>query len=152
MSGSNEVYEANWIGGCIDEWNYRNQNMFVILICLNNSKNVIDEIKSFINKIRAFHEVYGITQNTETKNYMVVFNNKYKQYNHICNAMHFLQNFGNWTSGDSDIDNFIQNSQLSDHSYYKCNALEWIPYNKLHKIAEVNIANWIDGYIYIWDN
>src|SRR5581483_4254228 len=30
-----------------------------------------------------------------------------------CNSKHFQQNFKNWTSGNSDIDKFIQESQLN---------------------------------------
>ena len=29
-----------------------------------------------------------------------------------CNANHFQQNFKNWTSGNHDVDEFIQNTQL----------------------------------------
>jgi hypothetical protein len=75
-----------------------------------------------------------------------------------CNAKHFQQNFKNWTSGNDDIDKFIQETQLSAESFYK--VLEWIPYNRFCNIeyiaaggfSKVYKANWIDGYIYKWDN
>ncbi|RIA85007.1 kinase-like domain-containing protein [Glomus cerebriforme] len=75
-----------------------------------------------------------------------------------CNAKHFQQNFENWTSGNDDIDKFIQNAQLSAVGYYK--VLEWIPYDRFYKFeyiakggyGKVYKANWIDGYIGYWDD
>jgi hypothetical protein len=76
-----------------------------------------------------------------------------------CSAIHFQQNFVNWTSGNDDIDKFIQNSQLSTHEKYKVfkNALEWMPYNKFYDIKyiadkKVYQANWIDGRLSYWSN
>ncbi|POG67170.1 kinase-like domain-containing protein, partial [Rhizophagus irregularis DAOM 181602=DAOM 197198] len=74
-----------------------------------------------------------------------------------CNTKHFQQNFKNWTSGNNDIDKFIQDTQLSATNYEK--VLEWIPYNKLYDIeyiakggfGKVYKAKWIDGYIRSWD-
>jgi hypothetical protein len=70
-----------------------------------------------------------------------------------CNAKHFRQNFENWSSGNEDIDKFIQDAQLSANSYHK--AIEWIPYDRLYNIKHIasggfgNVysANWVDGYI-----
>src|SRR3989337_2202929 len=102
-------------------------------------------------------ELYGITQDLKTKNYMVVLNFKCKICNKICNALHFHQNFGNWTSGNNDIDKFIQDTQLSVHSYKVSNALEWIPYDRFTNIKCIIItekyrANWIDGNISYWND
>jgi hypothetical protein len=77
----------------------------------------------------------------------------------ICYAIHFQQNFINWTSGNDDIDKFIQNTQLSVHNitYYVFEkALEWIPYDRFYNIKyvaekEVYRANWIDGRIIYWN-
>ena len=102
------------------------------------------------------HEFYGVTQNPETKIYMVVLNKKCKKCNCICNAIYFQQNFKNWTSSNNDIDKFIQDSQLSEHTKYVENALEWIPYNRFYDIkyiaeGEFGKANWIDGKIVKWN-
>ena len=75
-----------------------------------------------------------------------------------CNAKHFQQNFEKWTSGNVDIDKFIQDTQLSANYRYK--VLEWIPYDRFYDIeyiakggfGKVYKANWIDGYIRKWDN
>jgi hypothetical protein len=79
--------------------------------------------------------------------------------NCVCNSIHFQRNFNNWTSSNKNIDKFIQITQLSDHEYYKYQALEWIPYNRLHDIihvaesksSKIYRANWIDGCINKWD-
>jgi hypothetical protein len=78
--------------------------------------------------------------------------------NYICNSIHFQRNFINWTSGNNDIDKFIQSTQLSAHERVS-DALGWIPYDRFHNIkyiadSEFNntyIANWIDGCINKWD-
>ena len=70
-----------------------------------------------------------------------------------CNAKHFQQNFSKWSSGNVDIDKFIQDTQLSANKYEK--VLEWIPYDRFYDIeyiakggfGKVYRANWIDGYI-----
>src|ERR1700729_4119445 len=74
-----------------------------------------------------------------------------------CNEKHFQQNFENWTSGNVDIDKFIQDIQLSAN---KNKVLEWIPYDRFYDIeyiakggfGKIYKANWIDGYIFSWDN
>ena len=80
--------------------------------------------------------------------------------NCICNTKHFQQEFNYWTSGNNDINKFIQDTQLSAHSNYNLlKTLEWIPYNKFYNIkyitkdefSKVYRANWIDGYIVSWD-
>ena len=75
-----------------------------------------------------------------------------------CSAKHFQQNFKKWTSGNDDIDKFIQHTQLSANCYGK--VLEWIPYDRFYDIkfiakggfGNVYKANWIDGRISSWDN
>ncbi|CAB4429303.1 unnamed protein product [Rhizophagus irregularis] len=152
-------YKANWIDGNISYWHHDNQNweredqnMIVELKKLNNPKDIALE---FINKV---NKAYGITQNPETKDYMVVLNEKCKECDYICYSKRFQQNFNNWTSGNDDIDKFIQDTQLSAHKDVK-NILEWIPYDKFYDIkyiaeggfGKVYRANWIDGYMNKWD-
>ena len=75
-----------------------------------------------------------------------------------CNAKRFQQNFKNWTSGNDNIDKFIQHTQLS--ADYSFKVLEWIPYDRFYDIkyiakggfGKVYKANWIDGNILWWDN
>ena len=75
-----------------------------------------------------------------------------------CNAKWFQQNFKNWTSGNDDIDKFIQHTQLSATNEYE--VLEWIPYDRFYDIkyiakggfGKVYKATWIDGPAGNWDN
>jgi hypothetical protein len=83
----------------------------------------------------------------------------------VCNSLYFQRDFKNWTSGNSDIDKFIQSTQLSVHNKVS-DALEWIPYNRFYNIRyiikgkfdKMYRANWIDGcivqlwYQENWDN
>ena len=74
-----------------------------------------------------------------------------------CNSKHFQQDFNKWTSGNKEIDEFIQNFQLNATSSIE--VLEWIPYDRFENIeylaeggfCTVYKAKWIDGYIYQWD-
>jgi hypothetical protein len=88
---------------------------------------------------------------------MMVLNDECKICKCVCNAMQFQQNFASWTSGNDDIDKFIQNTQLSTHNDAG-KALKWIPYNRFYdikcitdnKFGKVYRANWIDGSISYW--
>ncbi|CAG8569776.1 1074_t:CDS:2 [Acaulospora morrowiae] len=74
-----------------------------------------------------------------------------------CNARHFQEKFGTWTSGNSVIDKFIQETQLSASDHFQ--KLEWIPYNLFTDVTylsqggfgKVYKAIWKRGYIYKWD-
>jgi hypothetical protein len=84
-------------------------------------------------------------------------NNKYRWCKE-CNAKNFQQQFKNWTSGNNDIDKFIQDAQLLANNSEK--VLEWISYDRFRNIefiakggyGKVYRANWIDGFITNWDN
>ena len=74
-----------------------------------------------------------------------------------CNSKHFQQDFNKWTSGNKEIDEFIQNFQLN--ATHWTDVLEWIPYEKFEDIeylakggfGTVHKAKWIDGHIWNWD-
>ena len=74
-----------------------------------------------------------------------------------CNAKRFKENFKNWTSGNKDIDEFIQYSQLNAFIFAKC--LEWIPFEKFENVTyitrggfgKIYSANWPEGAIESWD-
>ncbi|GBC08827.1 hypothetical protein RclHR1_08400005 [Rhizophagus clarus] len=152
-----KIYRANWFDRNISYWNNENQNwsrinqnMIVTLKNLNDPKNIALELMNEINK------PYGITQNPVTKFYMVVLSDKCKKCNFICHAIHFQQNFENWTSGNDNIDSFIQDTQLSAH-HFLYEVLEWISYDRLYNIKyitekKIYRANWFDGNISYWNN
>src|SRR5436309_639664 len=45
-----------------------------------------------------------------------------------CNAKHFQQNFQNWTSGNYDIDKFIQKTQLKARN--RKEVIKWVEYDR----------------------
>ncbi|RHZ78888.1 hypothetical protein Glove_155g36 [Diversispora epigaea] len=75
-----------------------------------------------------------------------------------CNAKQFQNEFGNWTSEDREIDEFIQQIQLNANKSQE--IIEWIPFEKLENITyltkggfgTVYKARWLDGPIYCWDH
>src|SRR5437764_8165147 len=74
-----------------------------------------------------------------------------------CNAKRLEENFKNWTSGNKDIDELIQHSQLS--ATYHFNCLEWVPYEKFQNITfiakggfgKIHSADWPEGKFSCWD-
>jgi hypothetical protein len=74
-----------------------------------------------------------------------------------CSAKIFKDNFKNWTSGNKDIDEFIQHSQLNALHYKK--FLEWVPFEKFQNITyvaeggfgKIYSAKWSEGHIKYWD-
>jgi hypothetical protein len=110
---------------------------------------------------------YGISQNPNTKVYILVFgdNNLYyyckkcgnKDKNcdgkwcKLCQINQLKNDFTNWTSGNEKIDDFIQKKQLE----FKNNKVlfEWIPFNKIINVEELGdncltTAVWKDGPLY----
>jgi hypothetical protein len=75
-----------------------------------------------------------------------------------CVRNYLKAKFSNWTSGNNDIDNLIQNCQME--TLMPNNIVEWIPYSNLKNIkyltkggfSETCIADWIDGHYYEWDS
>ncbi|GBC08567.1 hypothetical protein RclHR1_08220005 [Rhizophagus clarus] len=74
-----------------------------------------------------------------------------------CNMKRFKENFKNWTSGNNDIDELIQYSQLN--AVFDTKYLEWIPYERFQNVTyitrggfgEIYSAYWPEGYIFYWD-
>ncbi|GBC06542.1 hypothetical protein RclHR1_00690032 [Rhizophagus clarus] len=52
-----------------------------------------------------------------------------------CNAKRFKDNFKNWTSGNKDIDELIQQLQLN--AVHRFNFLEWISFEKFQNITYI---------------
>ena len=74
-----------------------------------------------------------------------------------CNAKRFKENFKNWTSGNKNIDELIQHSQLNAVHSSKC--LEWIPFEKFQFVTyitrggfgKIYSADWPEGHIFDWN-
>ncbi|RHZ68688.1 hypothetical protein Glove_294g133 [Diversispora epigaea] len=80
-------------------------------------------------------------------------NNTGKYWCHLCNSKQFQNEFDKWTSGDREINEFIQQIQLSANKYQE--IIEWIPFERLENVTylakggfgTVYKANWLDGFI-----
>jgi hypothetical protein len=75
-----------------------------------------------------------------------------------CYKNDLKMNFINWTSGNEDIDNFIQEIQLNYISR-RYSSFQWIPYNEFYNIKEKNddkvlsySATWKDGPLSYYDS
>ena len=94
---------------------------------------------------------YGISQNPDTKDYIIVLQDEYcekcsEEYTDIkkkwckpCQIDYLKKNFTNWTSKNEKVDNFIQEMQLKIN-YYNNIIFEWIPYNQFDNIKEIGIT------------
>jgi hypothetical protein len=75
-----------------------------------------------------------------------------------CNAKHFRRHFKNWTSGNHNIDEFIQKTQLKAKNYKE--VLEWIEYDRFENVKYLAKggfgitykAIWKDGFIWSWNS
>ncbi|RHZ84593.1 hypothetical protein Glove_79g42 [Diversispora epigaea] len=76
---------------------------------------------------------------------------------HPCNTKKFQNEFNKWTSGDIEIDRFIQQIQLNANKFQE--IIEWIPFDRFANVtylaeggfSTVYKAIWIDGYIMSFD-
>ncbi|CAB5385266.1 unnamed protein product [Rhizophagus irregularis] len=132
------VYSAIWKDGPLYKKNrqknnyIRDSNKEVALKCLHNSQesinSLLDEAKKYPTNHKAFQVLYGISQNPDTGDYILVIN---------------------WTSGNVKIDDFIQEKQLKINNYNDI-IPEWIPYSQFNEVKEtgkntVYSAIWKDG-------
>jgi hypothetical protein len=75
-----------------------------------------------------------------------------------CVRNYLKAKFSNWTSGNDDIDNLIQECQMK--TLLPSKVPEWIPYNNFQNIeyltkggfSEVYTATWVDGHFIEWDS
>ncbi|GBC00038.1 hypothetical protein RclHR1_37180001, partial [Rhizophagus clarus] len=134
------VYSAIWKDSPLshfweDEEYTRDSNKEVALKVLNNSQNsiefVINEVKKYSPRNDQFLVLYGISRNPDTNDYILVFN---------------------WTSGNEEIDDFIQKRRLKVNDH-KDVVFEWIPYIQFNKIKETGKNDNIAAvYSAIWNN
>ncbi|GBC03506.1 hypothetical protein RclHR1_05160005 [Rhizophagus clarus] len=133
------VYSAKWKDGPLYKTNHwsnysRDSNKEVALKLLYNSQNsiefIIDEVKKYLLRNDQPLVLYGISQNPDTNDYILVFN---------------------WTSGNEKIDDFIQERQLKVNNH-KDVVFEWIPYNQFNEIKETGKYDTIAVYSAIWRN
>ncbi|POG78636.1 kinase-like domain-containing protein [Rhizophagus irregularis DAOM 181602=DAOM 197198] len=123
------------------------------------SDDVIEQIKDF-DRYRLTEEQESLIDKLITDKKL---KNHYKKYGlcricksslyycQSCNSSYFKQNFKNWTSGNHNVDEFIQKAQLNAKNAIQ--ILEWIEYDKFEDVeylakggfGTVFKAVWKDG-------
>src|SRR5436305_13926 len=113
-------------------------------------KSEVDERTIYMDDLEKRKKVYGICGECGEPG-------TGKYWCQSCNAKRFRDNFKNWTSGNKNIDELIQQSQLNAVHNSKC--LEWIPFEKFQNFiyiakggfGEIYSAKWPEGYIDSWN-
>ncbi|GBC06866.1 hypothetical protein RclHR1_07100002 [Rhizophagus clarus] len=124
-------------------------------------KSLTKDEKSYAIKIlNKDFDYYKILKNEGTKRICEICHDECLAtlYCEHCVRNYLKSNFSNWTSGNNDIDNLIQQCQME--TFAPDRIVEWIPYNKLQNIkyltkggcSEIYGAYWIDGRYYEWDS
>ncbi|UZO14401.1 uncharacterized protein OCT59_005858 [Rhizophagus irregularis] len=166
------LYSAIWTDGSL-KYNYNKieqkkiSNKEVTLKYLVNSQNNITN--EFLNKIKSYFveydniiKIYGISQNPDTKKYIIVLENgkhceicneiytdlSYK-WCKLCQINNLKTNFINWTSSNEKIIELIQEMRLKIRNYDDI-IVEWIPYNQFNDIKEIDKNNCNIIYSAIW--
>ncbi|CAB5388884.1 unnamed protein product [Rhizophagus irregularis] len=166
------IFTAIWIDGPL-EYSYEKEhyertsnNHEVILKCLLSSRNItnefLNEVKSYTITINKYENnillIYGISQNPDTKDYIIVLQNSYCKscgnvcvYNwcQSCQINNLKQNFTNWTSGNEQVDELIQEMQMKIKTSNDL-IVEWILYNQFSDIKEISKNDSTILYSAIW--
>src|SRR5688572_3140683 len=130
------------------------------------SDDVIEQIKDFVyykltdeQKLLIDKLILNKELRDHYKEYGLCNECKQPKHNYYwCRLCTFQQNFKNWTSGNHNIDKFIQNTQLKAKN--KDQVIEWIECDRFENIEHlakggfgtVHKAIWKDGYIGYWDS
>ncbi|CAG8562329.1 16167_t:CDS:2 [Cetraspora pellucida] len=86
------------------------------------------------------------------------FFSSHLQWCRHCNSQHFKEQFGNWTSTNCVVDNFLKDTQIN--ACDASNSLEWIDYSRFKNVTNIGggangtiyKAYFLDGDIRRWDN
>ncbi|CAG8578589.1 9817_t:CDS:10, partial [Acaulospora morrowiae] len=169
-------FQALWLDGMRivhDNRQLRTLSYPVIVKKFNNSQiGTLEFIKEFKNYAQLDSygcKIFGITQDTTTDQYMIVFSDYSYERSHIygkctrceryntseawCQSCDPFETAQGWTSGNIAIDNCIRNFQLESERYE--NVIEWIPFNRLSNLQKVGLnfqGLWVDGIRFVKKN
>ncbi|RIA81398.1 kinase-like domain-containing protein [Glomus cerebriforme] len=135
-------------------WKFVNTNRYQKHVTIStstiSSNNEIDERVIYIEDLEKRRQVYGICGECNEPG-------TGEAWCQPCNAKRFKDNFKNWTSGNKNIDELIQQSQLGAVYYQK--YLEWIPFENFKDVTyitkggfgKIYSAIWSKGYLSYWN-
>ncbi|GES93454.1 kinase-like domain-containing protein [Rhizophagus clarus] len=150
-------YDKKWI-------RESNKKVTLKLLCLQDVVEFLKKTEKYLSK--RDYSIYGISQDQDTKCYVVVFKynlycekcgEEFAKYNikfewcRKCQLNDLKLNFTNWTSENDKIDNLIQKMQLKIDSKWDT-IFEWIPYSQFSNIKKMNKSNSTKIYSAIWKN
>jgi hypothetical protein len=118
-----------------DHWNLTDEQSLLI------DKLILNE------KLKKHYKRYGLCKECKQP----------KNYNHMLQCK-LQQNFKNWTSGNNEVDKFIQKAQLKAKNGRE--ILEWIEFDRFENVeylakggfGTIYKAIWKDRYIEEWDS
>ncbi|EXX68600.1 Ste20p [Rhizophagus irregularis DAOM 197198w] len=139
-----------------NSWRHVNTNIYQEHVTISTigstteSAGEIDEKIVYMEHLEKRKQVYGICGECNEPG-------TGQNWCQPCNAKRFKNNFKNWTSGNKDIDEFIQQSQLN--AVHRKKYLEWVPFENFNNITyitrggfgKIYLAEWSKGYLYCWD-
>ncbi|RGB39134.1 kinase-like domain-containing protein [Rhizophagus diaphanus] len=139
---------------------------------LTNQQKLFDEIIFANESLTKDEKAVTVRIITESYDYFRIIKNEGERricencqyeclatfYCEICIRNYLKAYFSDWTSGNGDIDNLIQNCQME--TIAPTRIIEWIPYNNFRNIkyltkgvfSEIYKAKWTDGPYDKWDS
>ncbi|GES82330.1 kinase-like domain-containing protein [Rhizophagus clarus] len=131
---------AIWLNGPL-KYNYNTKwervpNEKVALEFLHNSNNIINKI---LHKVK---QIYGISRNPDTNDYVLVFRDFYCRNCEISNSS--TQYTAMWVNGPLRYEKKKQE--------YESKMVKWIPYNEFKNITEISKSNSASMHSAIWLN
>ena len=168
--GFTTVYSAVWKDGPLyydyfKEWTRESDKKIILKYFL---QNLVDELLNEVRISLSDEYIFGVSQDPNTKNYILVFEYNYfestycrqcgKKYTNMvykwckpCEINDLKKNFIKWTSGNKQIDDFIQKRQL-EINYRDEEVFEWIPYNQFNDVVLISKNDLITIYSAVWRN
>ncbi|CAB4404195.1 unnamed protein product [Rhizophagus irregularis] len=144
---NNEAFGAVWLKGCICDWNKDefSWNRKIRKVTMVKFKYVFDtSIKALVEK-EGF-KIYGISKDPEFLNYILVLDQilckkcqdrSYFDWCKRCKLIKFQLSYGEYPSGNNDIDNFLKENCYK--SKFSKEHIEWISYNEFEDITYITI-------------
>ncbi|RHZ48666.1 hypothetical protein Glove_543g32 [Diversispora epigaea] len=128
---------------------------------VKNDSSLTENEKNFLlNKIQKLYDAYRIGNSSVEKQQCNNCRNWYQatQYCEFCIRKYLENNFGNWKSGNNEIDKLIQECQQK--TIAPDAVIEWIEYDQFENIehltkggyAIIYTAIWNHGYYNEWDS
>src|ERR1043166_74623 len=109
---------------------------------LTEEQNLLIDKLILNEELKTRYKKYGLCKKCKQPN------TNYYYWCQPCISKYFQQNFQNWTSGNHDVDEFIQKAQLKATGYWE--VLEWIEYDRFENVEYLARGGFGTTYKAIW--